>query len=81
MSPAPRTDAQVLGEAITILRGHTRLDQAGVAALLGCEPDHLRLSEAGGGTLEGRANDTGKKIADMLKQRFQELGWIEKTDD
>jgi hypothetical protein len=37
--------------------------------------------KSGGGTLEGRANDTGKKIADMLKQRFQELGWIEKTDD
>ena len=50
MSPASRTDAQVLGEAITILRGHAQLDQAGVAALLGCEPDHLRLYEAGGGS-------------------------------
>lgn len=55
MSPAPRTDAQVLGEAITILRGHAQLDQAGVAALLGCEPDHMRLYEAGGGTLEEKA--------------------------
>jgi hypothetical protein len=32
--------------------------------------------KSGGGKLEGRATDTGKKIADMLKQRFQELGWI-----
>ncbi len=31
---------------------------------------------SGGGKLEGRATDTGKKIADMLKKRFQELGWI-----
>ena len=32
--------------------------------------------KSGGGKLEGRARDTGKKIADMLKTRFQELGWI-----
>jgi hypothetical protein len=32
--------------------------------------------KSGGGKLEGRATDTGKKIADMLKKRFQELGWI-----
>ena len=31
---------------------------------------------SGGGKLEGRAKDTGKKIADMLKKRFEELGWI-----
>ena len=37
--------------------------------------------KSGGGKLEGRAKDTGEKIADMLKQRFQELGWIEKTDN
>lgn len=35
---------------------------------------------SGGGKLEGRARDTGKEIADMLEQRFQELGWIEKTE-
>ena len=32
--------------------------------------------KSGGGKLEGRATDTGEKIADMLKKRFQELGWI-----
>lgn len=32
--------------------------------------------KSGGSKLEGRATDTGKKIADMLKKRFQELGWI-----
>lgn len=33
--------------------------------------------KSGGGKLEGRAKDTGKEIADMLKPRFQEFGWIE----
>jgi len=32
--------------------------------------------KSGGAKLEDRARDTGKKIADMLKTRFQELGWI-----
>ena len=36
--------------------------------------------KSGGGKLEGRATDTGKKIADMIKKRFQELGWIQETD-
>ena len=34
---------------------------------------------SGGGKLEGRAKDTGKKIAAMLKPRFQKWGWIEET--
>ena len=33
--------------------------------------------KSGDGKLEGRALDTGKKIANMLNQRFEELGWIE----
>jgi len=35
--------------------------------------------KSGGGKLEGRATDTGKKIADMLKKRFEEYGWIQQT--
>jgi len=33
--------------------------------------------KTGSDTLEGRARDTAKKISDVLKQRFQEQGWIE----
>lgn len=33
---------------------------------------------SGGATLEGRAKDTAKKIADALKKRFQEQGWVKK---
>ena len=36
---------------------------------------HLELS--GEGKLEERAKDTGQEIANMLKPRFQEFGWIE----
>lgn len=37
----------------------------------------IHEEKTGSGKLGGRARDTGEKIADMLKQRFQELGWIE----
>lgn len=33
----------------------------------------------GKSTLEGRAKDTATEIASVLKERFQEQGWIEKT--
>lgn len=33
--------------------------------------------KSGGGKLEGRAEDTGKEIAEMLGQRFTEWGWID----
>jgi hypothetical protein len=33
--------------------------------------------KTGSGKLEGRAKDTADKIAGVLKQRFQEQGWIE----
>jgi hypothetical protein len=32
--------------------------------------------ESGNSTVEGRARATAKEIADVLKQRFQEQGWI-----
>jgi len=31
---------------------------------------------SGSATIEGRAKATAKEIADALKQRFQEAGWI-----
>jgi hypothetical protein len=32
--------------------------------------------ESGRDTIEGRAKATAKEIADVLKTRFQEEGWI-----
>jgi hypothetical protein len=32
--------------------------------------------ESGKSTVEGRAQQTAKEIADVLKQRFQQQGWI-----
>ena len=37
---------------------------------------HIYGEESGSSKLEGRATDTAKEIADALKQRFQEQGWI-----
>jgi len=33
--------------------------------------------ESGSAKVEGRAKQTAKKIADVLKTRFQEQGWID----
>jgi hypothetical protein len=33
--------------------------------------------ESGKSTVKGRAEQTAKEIADVLKKRFQEQGWIE----
>jgi len=35
--------------------------------------------KTGSSTIEGRAEDTAKEIASVLKQRFEEQGWITKT--
>ena len=32
--------------------------------------------KTGKDTVEGRANQSAKEIADVLKKRFQEQGWI-----
>ncbi|MFZ0826621.1 MAG: DUF4410 domain-containing protein [Verrucomicrobiia bacterium] len=37
---------------------------------------HVYGEESGSSKLEGRAKDTAKEIADALKQRFQQQGWI-----
>jgi hypothetical protein len=33
--------------------------------------------ESGSSTVKGRAKQTAKEIADVLKRRFQEQGWID----
>jgi len=33
--------------------------------------------ESGSSKVEGRAKQTAKEIADVLKKRFQEQGWID----
>jgi hypothetical protein len=38
---------------------------------------HIYGEKSGKSTLEGRAKQTAKKIADVLKQRFEEQGWVE----
>lgn len=47
MSAAPRTDAQVLGEAITVLRQNLLITVETAAAQLGCDADRLRRYEDG----------------------------------
>jgi len=37
---------------------------------------HVYGEESGSSKVEGRAKQTAKEIADALKQRFQEQGWI-----
>jgi hypothetical protein len=37
---------------------------------------HVYGEESGSSKLEGRAKQTAKEIAEALKQRFQEQGWI-----
>jgi hypothetical protein len=37
---------------------------------------HVYGEESGSSTVEGRAKATAKEIADQLKVRFQEQGWI-----
>jgi hypothetical protein len=38
---------------------------------------HIYGEESGSSTVKGRAEATAKEIADVLKKRFQEQGWIE----
>jgi hypothetical protein len=37
---------------------------------------HVYGEASGGSTIEGRAKATAKEIADVLKKRFQDQGWI-----
>ncbi len=69
-STAGKTPGAAVG-ALTLLATHNPL---GLIVSTGVkEYEH----KTGGDTLEGRARDTAEKIADVLKQRFREQGWIE----
>jgi hypothetical protein len=35
------------------------------------------IEESGKSTIEGRADQAAKEIADVLRQRFQEQDWIQ----
>ena len=47
MSGPPRTDAQVLGEAITILRSQFTITVESAAFQMGCDAERLRRYERG----------------------------------
>jgi hypothetical protein len=76
-----------LGSGTGVAGGNTTPGGAvGVAALVATgNPAGLIVTSgmkaygevSGSSTLEGRAKDTAKEIADRLKPRFQEQGWIQ----
>jgi hypothetical protein len=69
-SESGKTPGGALGLA-TLLATH---NPAGLIISTGA---HLYGEKSGKSTVEGRAKQTAKKIADVLKQRFEEQGWIE----
>jgi hypothetical protein len=69
-SESGKTPGGALGLA-TLLATH---NPAGLIVSTGA---HLYGEKSGKSTVEGRAKQTAKKIADVLKQRFEEQGWIE----
>ena len=69
-STGPKTP----GEAVGVLALVATHNPIGLIASTGIKAyEH----KTGADTLEGRARDTAKKIADVLKQRFKEQGWIQ----
>jgi len=44
--------------------------------LIVCTGIKIHGEESGSSGIEGRARQTAKEIADVLKKRFQEQGWI-----
>ena len=65
-SKAPGAEVGVLG----LIATH---NPAGLIVSSGMK---VYREESGSSTVEGRAKQTAKEIADVLKQRFQEQGWI-----
>ena len=65
-SKAPGADVGVLG----LIATH---NPAGLIISSGIK---VYKEESGSSTVEGRAKQTAKEIADVLKKRFQEQGWI-----
>ena len=69
-STGPKTPGEALG-VVGLIATHNPI---GLIASTGIKAyEHKTGSDA----LAGRARDTAKKIADVLKKRFQEQGWIE----
>jgi hypothetical protein len=61
------------GEDLSVLGLITTYNPAGLIISSGMK---LYGEKSGGSTVKGRAKDTAKEIADALKKRFQEQGWI-----
>lgn len=68
-STGPKTPGEAMGAA-GLIATHNPL---GLIVSTGVK---VHEHKTGSDTVEGRARDTAKKIADVLKKRFQEQGWI-----
>lgn len=67
-STGPKTPGEAVGAA-GLIATHNPL---GLIVSTGVK---VHEHKTGSDTLEGRARDTARKIADVLKKRFQEQGW------
>jgi hypothetical protein len=61
------------GEVLGLVTLIATLNPAGLIIGTGVK---VYKKESGSSTVEGRAKQTAKEIADVLKTRFQEQGWI-----
>jgi hypothetical protein len=68
-STGPKTPGEAVGAA-GLIATHNPL---GLIVSTGVK---VHEHKTGSDTLDGRARDTAKKIADVLQKRFQEQGWI-----
>ena len=68
-STGPKTPGEAMGAA-GLIATHNPL---GLIVSTGVK---VHEHKTGSDTLEGRARDTASKIADVLKKRFREQGWI-----
>jgi len=69
-STGPKTPGEALG-VVSLIATHNPL---GLIVSTGIKAHEHKT---GSDTLEGRGKDTAKEIAEVLKKRFQEQGWIE----
>jgi hypothetical protein len=53
-----------------------RADQSPIAANRTAPPELVYGDYSGSSKIEGRAKETAKLIAETLKPKFQEQGWI-----
>lgn len=68
-STGPKTPGEALG-VVSLIATHNPL---GLVVSTGIKAHEHKT---GSDTLEGRGEDTAKEIAEVLKKRFQEQGWI-----